>query len=617
MRLFEGTIEEFERNILDNSMTDTLKETFAAYYHRAPGAAEQRSWSTSLIYLNNAIRFSEIQQTGIIVEYELPFASTRIDALLFAQDEVQHDNAVLIELKQWSNDKVHICNTEGNVFVEYGNFSKEQPHPSLQVEGYHFGLLDFVQVFSEDERPMGLGSCVYCHNYSTQTGEMALFDESFGEALEKYPVFGREDAKRLGEYLQQKLSGGKGAEVLSRFTTSSIKPSKKLLDHTGDMIHKQQIFTLIDDQIAAYNSIISHAKKVSKQATKTVIIVNGGPGTGKSVIALEVMGELMRKGQTVFHATGSSAFTNTLRQIVGSRAKNLFKYFNSFMLAEANSIDVLVCDEAHRIRETSNDRYTRKTDRSEVPQIDELIQTAKLTIFFIDEYQIVRPNEIGSVDLIKKAALKNGVIEGDIKEFELKTQFRCSGSDAYLQWLDDVLSVRPSGIAKFDPKMEFKIFDEPVEMMQQLRKHNQEKKNSARIVAGFNWPWSKPNADGSLVSDVKVGKLEMPWEKKDAFWKWATDDSGMEQVGTVYTAQGFEFDYIGVIFGKDLVYRKEAGGWIAQPEFSYDTAAKRGNIQFDNHLKHVYRVLMSRAHKSCYVHFLDKETEQYFKEKLR
>lgn len=381
------------------------------------------------------------------------------------------------------------------------------------------------------------------------------------------------------------------------------------------MINKQQIFNLVDDQITAYNAIKYRVKQLSKIKQKSVVIVKGGPGTGKSVIALEVMGELMRQGRAVFHATGSSAFTNTLRKIVGPRARSLFKFFNSFTVAEPNSIEVLVCDEAHRIRENSSNRYTPKTQRTDVPQIDELLSVAKLSIFFIDEYQIVRPNEIGNVKLIRDAAIKAGVDAEDIEEFELTTQFRCSGSDAYLQWLDNLLDIRPSGIAKFDPKMEFKIFDDPQKMMIQIRKRNAEKSNSARIAAGFCWPWSNPNPDGSLVNDVKIGNFAMPWEKKDAFWKWATDDSGMEQVGTVYTAQGFEFDYIGVIFGKDLVYRKGVN-WISQPENSHDSAAKRGNDQFTTHLKHVYRVLLSRAHRGVYVYFLDKETKEYFRDQL-
>jgi SOS-response transcriptional repressor LexA len=114
------------------------------------------------------------------------------------------------------------------------------------------------------------------------------------------------------------------------------------------MINKRQIFTLIDDQIAAYNAIMHKARELAKSRQKSVVIVKGGPGTGKSVIALEVMGELLRMKKTVVHATGSSAFTNTLRKIVGPRARGLFKFFNSLADAPEEAFDVLVADEAHR-----------------------------------------------------------------------------------------------------------------------------------------------------------------------------------------------------------------------------------------------------------------------------
>lgn len=329
---------------------------------------------------------------------------------------------------------------------------------------------------------------------------------------------------------------------------------------------------------------------MSKTEKKAVVIVKGGPGTGKSVIALEVMGELLRQGQKVMHATDSSAFTNTLRKIVGVRAKNLFKFFNSFTSVEPNSFDVLVCDEAHRIRESSVNRYTPRAQRTGLPQIDELMQVAKLNIFFIDENQVVRPNEIGTVAMIESAAKRFGVHETDIAEFELNTQFRCSGSDAFLQWLDKILDIRTSDIAQFDSKMEFRIFDSPSEMMKEIRARNQEKKNSARIVAGFCWPWSEPNRDSTLVNDVKIGDFAMPWEKKDEF---------------------------GIIFGKDLVYDQNQKEWVGQLKYSYDTMVTRNNSELTKHLKQVYKVLMSRAHRGVYVYFMDKDTETYFKENLK
>jgi len=291
----------------------------------------------------------------------------------------------------------------------------EQAHPSLQVQGYHFDLKDFLTVFS-DTPPLVLYSCAYCHNYSRNHGTSVLFSPKFEEPIKSFPIFAKEDAVHLGEFLKNNLSLSNGDEVYQRFVLSPIRPSKKLLEHTREMINKRQIFNLIDDQIAAYNAIMHKVRNLTRSQRKSVVIIKGGPGTGKSVIALEVMGELLRKGKTVFHATGSSAFTNTLRRVVGPRARGLFKFFNSFTAAEPHAVDVVVCDEAHRIRKTSNVRYTRREQRRNTPQIDELIGLAKLGIFFIDEYQVVRPEEMGSIDLIKEAAKRLGVAEDDIAE---------------------------------------------------------------------------------------------------------------------------------------------------------------------------------------------------------
>lgn len=612
MRLYEGSIKEFSNDVIHNRIADILRDNFCAYYKRPPSESEFRSWQQSLNFLNNAFTHSGLSNNRIIVEYELPYSTRRIDILVFGKNNVNKDSVVLMELKQWSNEHVYDCENEGNIIVDFLG-KREVAHPCLQVEGYHFDLQDFLLIFDTDDT-IQLDSCTYCHNYSKQK-ENILALPKFHKFTKTFPLFLKEDVRELGIYLQERLKNSDGLEVLNRFLTSPIRPTKRLLEHTGDMIHKQQIFTLIDDQIAAYNAIMNKAKQLSKTGTKSIVIVKGGPGTGKSVIALEVMGELMRQGKVVFHATGSSAFTNTLRKIVGRRASNLFKFFFSFTQHKDNEIDVLICDEAHRIRANSNDYGVPSKYRSRNPQVDDLIRPAKLSIFFIDEFQVVRPKEIGSVELIKRSAEQFDIAESNIAEFELRTQFRCSGSDAYLQWLDKVLEIRGSDINAFDAKMEFRIFESPKGLKNVIDEKNRHKENSARIVAGFCWEWSDPLPGGALVKDVHIGDFAMPWEKKDEFWKWATDSSGMEQVGTVYTAQGFEFDYIGVIFGSDLVWRKDKG-WISISENTFDKQVLRGNQKLTDHLKHVYRVLMSRAHKGVFMYFMDKETEMYFRSKI-
>src|SRR3989344_9103659 len=518
MILYEGTIETFNEDVMQNCVADRAAEKYASHYNRKPAPSEYRSWQNSLPILNQAFRYADIRDNKILLEYELPYSSQRIDVLLFGKSVDDTENIVILELKQWSNDGLKESDSEGNVLVKYASW-KEQPHPSLQVEGYYFHLKDFKKVFEEKNAPVLSGS-TYAHNYSRQNNPI-LFSDKFSEPIKRFPLFGKEDAVVLARYLKDKLQGGGGKILFERFTGSPVRPSKRLLEHTSKMINEQQMFNLIDDQIAAYNSIMHRVKMITKTKEKSLVVIKGGPGTGKSVIALEVMGELLRQGKKVMHATGAAAFTKTLRKIVGTRASNFFKFFNSFATIEPDSIDVLVCDEAHRIRETSVDRYTPKSQRSGLPQIDELIRAAKMNIFFIDEHQIVRPKEQGSISLIKETANKFGIKSSNIAEFELQTQFRCSGSDAYLQWLDHVLDIRETEITDFDAKMEFRVFDNPSDLYQEIKKRNSEVENKSRIVSGFCWKWSKPNSDGTLVNDVKIGNFEMPWENKKEFWKWA------------------------------------------------------------------------------------------------
>jgi DUF2075 family protein len=452
-----------------------------------------------------------------------------------------------------------------------------------------------------------------------------LFADRFAKILAKYPLFAREDLGGLADYLKARLAGGGGKLIFDRFSSSKVAPSMKLLEHARDMIEGQHVFNLLEEQITAYNTILDRAKRSAKLPKKSVIIVKGGPGTGKSAIALNVIAELLSRHIPVFHATGSASFTTTLRRVVGQRASPLFKYFNSFSAYSDDQIGVLVCDEAHRIRKTSNSRYTKKEARSDVPQVEELLRAAKVTIFFIDDHQVVRPEEIGSTELIREAAKRQ---TEEVFEFELKAQFRCGGSDGYLNWVDDVLGIRETAnrVLTKDEKMEFKIFGSPQELHREVERKNSESANSARMVAGFCWPWSNPNSDGTLVDDVVIGEYKRPWNAKPDSGRlaqgipssnlWAYDAKGVEQIGCIYTIQGFEFDYVGVIFGRDLAYDAKSKAWVGDPKQSYDSVVKRDREQFLRNVKNTYRVLLTRGMKGCYACFLDKSTENYFGSRL-
>ncbi len=619
MKLYSGSSEQFIQDILENRLADKLRTAYEAYYYRLASPQELVSWTNSLQFVKNIIEYASLRDNMLVVEYELPYCNRRIDCLLFGKGKDASPHAVIMELKQWS--KVENCDLENEVLTFTGGANRFEPHPSFQAQGYYSYLKDFVEVFGNDT--ITLSAISYCHNYSRSSDVM--FGPKFQPVMKDFPLFAKEDVPELARYLKERLSSGNGLEVFNRFTNSPVGPTKKLLEHTSQMIKGQNVFNLLEDQLAAYYAILDRAKKASKLKEKCVIIVSGGPGTGKSVIALNVIAELLSKGQTVFHATGSAAFTSTLRKIVGTRAASMFKYFISFTNAEANSVDVLVCDEAHRIRAKSVSRFTPKAERSDKPQIDELIEAAKVSVFFIDDYQVVRPYEQGSTDMIRSSAKRHGA---QIFEFELKTQFRCSGSDGYLNWLDNALGIRETAnrVLTEKEKMQFLIFDSPKELYEAIRTKNEEKPNSARMAAGFCWPWSDPGPDGTLVEDVVIGDFKMTWEAKNDMKAapgipparlWAYDPQGVSQMGSIYTIQGFEFDYVGVVFGDDLSWDPSAKTWAGRPENSSDAAVKRDKANFVRYAKNAYRVLLTRGMVGCYVYFVNKDTEGYFRSLIR
>lgn len=615
MKLYTGSSEQFIQDILENKLADKLKTAYESHYYRFTSPQELVSWTNSLQFVKNIIEYASLKDNMLVVEYELPYSNRRIDCLLFGKGPDALPNAVIMELKQWS--KVENCDLENEVLTFTGGANRFEAHPSFQAQGYHSYLKDFIEVFGNST--INLSAISYCHNYSRSSDVM--FGPKFQSIMKDFPLFAKEDVPELAKYLKARLSGGNGLEVFNRFSSSPVGPTKKLLEHTSKMIKGQKVFNLLEDQLAAYYAILDRAKKASKLKDKCVIIVSGGPGTGKSVIALNVIAELLSKGKTVFHATGSAAFTSTLRKIVGGRAASMFKYFISFTNAKENSIDVLVCDEAHRIRAKSVSRFTPKAERTGKPQVDELIEAAKVSVFFIDDYQVVRPYEQGSTEMIRTSAKNHSA---EVFEFELKTQFRCSGSDGYLNWLDNVLGIRETAnrMLTKNEKMDFRIFDNPQVLYEAIKRKNEEKPNSARMAAGFCWPWSDPRPDGTLVEDVVIGDFRMTWEAKNDMRVargippaklWAYDPQGVNQMGSIYTIQGFEFDYVGIVFGDDLSWDSNTKMWVGKPQNSSDSAVKRDKANFVRYAKNAYRVLLTRGMMGCYVYFTNKDTESYFK----
>ena len=614
MILYSNSCEGFLNDIAGVAISDKVEAAFQREYGRRPPKGEIDAWQNSLTLFGFACQKAGLGEQGVIVEYQLPQSSKRLDVMLTGADAEGRDCATVIELKQWSQCEPSDAE---NVVTWVGGGNRDVPHPSAQAHGYVTYLADGHSVFHEGDNPVGLAGAAYLHNYRFVKDD-PLLDPKFDELRTQCPVFTREDQDRLVEMLRRTVGTGPGNNVLERVLDSEARPSKKLLEHIGGILEGRDEYVLLDEQLASFERVMAEARKALKTDTRSTILIRGGPGTGKSVIALNLVSALSREGIDTRHATGSKAFTGSIRKVVGRRAEQQFNYFNSFAMTDDGTIDVLICDEAHRIRETSVSRFTRKDQRSGKSQIEELLDAAKVTVFFIDDLQVVRPGEIGSADLIVEALDGR---ERSLYDFELRAQFRCAGSDGFISWITTMLGIEETANYRWggDEQFDFRIVDTPTELHDLIRTKTDEGA-SARLVAGFCWPWSDPLGDGTLVDDVVIDNWRMPWNAKSDKGRlapgipkeseWARNPNGVEQVGCIYTAQGFEFDYAGVIFGPDLVIRN--GEWIGQPDRSHDRAVKRGGDQFIDYVKNVYRVLLSRGMKGCYVHFMDEETRAWW-----
>ncbi len=617
MHLYSGTSVDFIDQTQRGQIAGQLSDEFFEHFRYRPSESEVRSWQNSLVRMASVMELGDLRDQGVIVEYQLPLTSKRLDVMLTGHGSGGVAGAVIVELKQW--DQVDASTIDECVATFVGGRVRDVLHPSRQAGDYQQYLMDTHTSFSGGD--VVLRSCGYLHNLRRDRAQ-EIFDGKFEELVRQWPPFTLDDIDDLVPFLSATVGEGGGADPLRHVLEGAYRPHRRLLEHTASVIRNEPAFTLLDEQRVAFNHVLALVRAHALSSRGTAVVIRGGPGTGKSLIAINLLAEMAAQGYVSLHATGSKAFTENLRKAVGRRAASQFTYFNSFSSVEPHSIDLLVCDEAHRIRESSNNRFMKKEDRSDKAQIEELIDAAKVSVFLIDDMQVVRPGEVGSSELLREAANSRGVA---LVEHELEAQFRCNGSDAYIQWVDNTLDVRrtPHVLWERDDPFDFDVVDTPEELDALIRSRASEGA-SARLVAGFCWPWSKPNADGTLVDDVKIDDWSRPWNAKADAGRlapgipksnfWASDPAGLDQVGCVYTAQGFEFEYVGVVWGRDLVYRFDEG-WVGQPEHSHDSivrkSAKKSPARFTTLVKHTYRVLLTRGLSGCYVYFEDAQTRDF------
>jgi len=613
--LFRATALTAAGELMAGTLVLRLSEQYRHVHGRRPSSSEARSWERSLPVLMNSLVEAGLGQVEVLVEYGLPLNSKRADAVLAGvHPRTGEPSYVVVELKQWSSAEPEdgeplLCRVDA--------YARPVLNPIEQVRGYCRYLTAFNGVLAAN--PDWIHGVAYLHN-ATEFGVAGLYEV---EQDQHGRLFTAERRGEFVDFLGSRLSPAPGAEAADRLLQGKIGPSRQLMAVAAEEVREREQFVLLDSQKVAYELVLNAVRRARDSDHKEVVVVTGGPGTGKSVIALSLLGELYRRGVPALHATGSSSFTTTMRKVAGARKKevqDLFKYFNSFMSARRNGLDVLICDEAHRMRETSANRYTKADARTGRPQIDELIDAARVPVFLLDEHQVVRPGELGTVQDIRAAAARKGL---SCRVVPLDSQFRCGGSDAYLHWVLRLLGLEQGGPTGWEPdgKMELLVAETPFEL-EALLEAQRARGYDARMSAGYCWHWTKKTKPGeALPTDVVIGDWARPWNVygdravmgAPPAALWATDPAGFGQVGCVYTAQGFEYDWSGVILGPDLVWRTDR--WVVDRAASKDPVFKKSTpaADVDRLIRNTYKVLLTRGMAGTVVHSTDSETRAFLR----
>ncbi len=605
MIVYSSTKNGFSQDILDGVLVDKIEDAFFAHLGRHTSNNEIRSWNNSLQYMDRVLGDPAIpEDCGISIEYQIPLTSKRIDFIISGVDNNGASSIVIIELKQWQSAKMTA--KDGVVVTRFEHGEAETAHPSYQAWSYAATLRDYNTTVQDDR--IGLHPCAYLHNYPEDN---VLNNPFYAYYLKLAPAFFKRDAQKLRAFIKKYITKGDDRDLLYKIENGRIRPSKQLADTLSSMLKGNPEFILLDDQKVAYETALELSRRADG-VKKQILIIEGGPGTGKSVLAINLLVELTKQGLVTQYVSKNSAprqvytakLTGSMRK---SNIDNLFVGSGKYVDTKNNTFDVLIVDEAHRLSMKSG-MYQNLGEN----QIKEIINASKVAIFLVDNNQRVTMQDVGGTDTIVKYAAS---FKHAITHLKLESQFRCNGSDGYLSWLDNLLQLRETANIRLSPDdFDFKIFDDPVSLRNAIVAKNEN--NKARLVAGYCWDWvskTDKHLDDIVIPDHH---FSMKWNLNSYGQRWIIEPDSVNEIGCIHTCQGLELDYVGVIVGNDLRYengmvvtdfrehpgRDKAMQGLRQlykkdPVFAKEKA--------DELIKNTYRVLLSRGMKGCYVYFCD------------
>ncbi len=605
-------MKDVDSNRIDEIMEDTFfKRTLASV-----SQSEVNSWKNSLSAMERIVGRSKIPpKAGVAIEYNIPATAKRVDFILSGYGKNKTSTMAIIELKQW--EFAEATSKDAIVKTRFGKSLVETTHPSYQAWSYAELLRSYnVEVY---ENNIKVNPCAYLHNYKASSG--VLNEPFYSNHTSLAPLFLKEDAEALRNFLENQIQIGDEGEIIDRIETSELKPSKQLSESIAAMLRGNAEFTMIDEQKIVFEEALFLSEEVKKSG-KSVLIVEGGPGTGKSVVAINLLVALLNRNLNVRYVSKNAApravyeskLTGTIKK---SKFSTLLSGSSSYIETTKDEYDVLLIDEAHRLNQFSG-LYGNLGEN----QVKELIHASKSSIFFLDEDQRVTLKDVGSFDEIEKWANKE---KAKITKLQLQSQFRCNGSDGYLAWLDHILQIkRTANIDLNGIPYEFKVFDSPSDLKDAIEAKNRDSVK-ARLVAGYCWEWKSKKDPRDFDIVFPEFNFRMKWNLTEDGSLWIMKPESIEQIGCIHTCQGLELEYVGVIIGNDLQLDGD-GKVITDPNRrakqdntikGYKTLLKNypieGSQKIDRIIKNTYRTLMTRGMKGCYVYAIDENLRGYLK----
>ncbi|MCA1318372.1 DUF2075 domain-containing protein [Bacillus tianshenii] len=620
MIIYEATKSEFLEDVFHDNLVNNICNNYNSKIGKI-NASEVRSWDNSMQYMYRVLMDQEIpNDAGVAIEFKIPHTSRRVDFLISGRD-AESNSIVIVELKQWEKVEV-IRGKEAIVKTAMNRGLVETTHPSYQAWSYASLIKDYNE--NAQNENMSLYPCAYLHNYLKQGEGDPLTDPVYEYYIEQAPVFVKGQAQKLRDFIKRYIQFGDNKENLYKIENGRIRPSKSLQDSLSTMLKGNEEFIMIDDQKVVYEEALYLAKEALRTNTKQVMVVKGGPGTGKSVLAINLLVHLTNQSMVCQYVTKNAA----PRSIYSTKLKgdfrkghidNLFKGSGSYVNAPKSEFDVLIVDEAHRLNLKSG-MFQNLGEN----QTKEIIEASKFSIFFIDERQRVTLKDAGSLKEIERYAKENNA---PLTIMNLESQFRCNGSDGYLAWLDDVLQIRETANSDYiGSQYDFRVFDDPNEMRREIVNKNQN--NKSRIVAGYCWNWDKEGKSNTNHYDIVLEEqdFKMSWNLDNSA-TWAIDPESVNEAGCIHTCQGLEFEYVGVIIGDDM--RLENGRIITDHSKRAKTDSSLKGLKklikedpanaakvADEIIRNTYRTLMTRGQKGCYVYCTDEGLAGYLRERF-